>query len=141
MKNALHNLAHNVVPGSLSDLWPEISTGLSERKSLVKTLRARPLLVILIVLLIVLLFTGAAYAIGLLTGYIPGIGFVQTNSLRVLVEPVSQTRQAVTVTIEQVVVELAAYGARLQNRGAYHRSRQFKRRRRTVWCAFHPAPA
>ena len=104
MKNAFGTIAHNSVPESI-DLWPEIAARLSERKSLVKTLRARPLLALLIVLLIVLLLTGAAYAFGLLTGYIPGIGFVQTNSLRVLAEPVSQTRQAVTVTIEQVVID------------------------------------
>ncbi len=104
MKNVLEDLAHNAVPEFI-DLWPEISARLNGRKSFVTTLRARPMLAILIVFLIVLLLTGAAYAFGLLTGYIPGIGFVQTNSLRVLAEPISQTHQGVTVTIEQVVVD------------------------------------
>jgi len=35
----------------------------------------------------------------------PGIGFVQTNNLRVLAQPVSQTHQGVTVTVEQVTVD------------------------------------
>ena len=55
--------------------------------------------------LALLLLTGVAYAIGRLTGYIPGIGFVQKDSLRVLAEPVSQTRDGITVSIEQVVVD------------------------------------
>jgi len=70
-----------------------------------QTLRARPLMAIVIVILALLLLTGVVYAIGRLTGYIPGIGFVQTNSLRVLAEPVSQTREGISVTIEQVIVD------------------------------------
>ncbi|MHB8779034.1 MAG: eIF2A-related protein [Anaerolineales bacterium] len=70
-----------------------------------QTLRARPVMVIVIVLLALSLLTGVVYAIGRLTGYIPGVGFVQTNSLRVLAEPVSQTREGITVSIEQVVVD------------------------------------
>jgi len=104
MKDALENIARAGVPEKIN-LWPEIEALLNKRRSFVRTLRARPLLTILVVLLIILLLTGAAYAVGLLTGYIPGIGFVQTNDLRVLAEPVSQTRQGVAVTIEQVVVD------------------------------------
>lgn len=70
-----------------------------------QTLRARPALAILLAFLALLLLTGVAYAIGRLTGYIPGVGFVQTNSLRVLAEPVSQTRDGITVSIEQVFVD------------------------------------
>ncbi len=70
-----------------------------------QTLRARPALAILLAFLALLLLTGVAYAIGRLTGFIPGIGFVQKDSLRVLAEPVSQTRDGVTVSIEQVVVD------------------------------------
>jgi WD40-like Beta Propeller Repeat len=104
MKYALENIARSGAREPIN-LWPKIEARLNERKSFVKTLRTHPMLAVLIVILIVLLLTGAAYAIGLLTGYIPGIGFVQTSSLRMLAEPVSQTRQAVTVTIEQVVVD------------------------------------
>ena len=84
MKDALENIARSGAPGNIN-LWPGIKGQLDERKSFMTTLRNRPLLAILIVLLIMLLLTGVAYAVGLLTGYIPGIGFVQTNSLRVLV--------------------------------------------------------
>lgn len=70
-----------------------------------QTLRARPVMVIVIVLLALSLLTGVVYAIGRLTGYIPGVGFVQKDSLRVLAEPVSQTREGITVSIEQVVVD------------------------------------
>jgi hypothetical protein len=60
---------------------------------------------IVIVILVLLLLTGVAYAIGNALGYIPGIGFVQSASLRVLAEPVTQTREEITVTIEQVTVD------------------------------------
>ncbi len=41
-----------------------------------------------------------------LLGYLPGIGFVDSEAgLRVLVEPVSQTREGVTVTIEEVIAD------------------------------------
>lgn len=69
------------------------------------TLRARPMLLILAVLLALTLLTGVAYAIGRLTGFIPGIGFVdQSAPLRMLAEPVTVTREGITLTIEQVVL-------------------------------------
>jgi hypothetical protein len=40
-------------------------------------------------------------------GYIPGIGFVESGSIRVLAEPVSVTREGITLTLEQVVVDSA----------------------------------
>ncbi|MFH1908862.1 MAG: hypothetical protein ABIL11_16020 [Chloroflexota bacterium] len=75
-----------------------------KRKSIMQTLRARPLLVIVLALFVILLLTSVAYAIGNMLGYIPGIGFVQTNSLRVLAEPVSQTRDGITLTVEEAVL-------------------------------------
>ncbi len=104
MKDALENIARAGVAEKIN-LWPEIEARLIERRSFVNTLRTRPLLAISIVLLIVLLLTGAAYAIGLLTGYLPGVGFVQRSSLRVLAQPVSETRGGITVTIEQVAAD------------------------------------
>ncbi len=70
-----------------------------------QTLRARPALAIILAFLALLLLTGVAYAIGRLTGFIPGIGFVQKDSLRVLAEPVSQTQDGITVSIEQVFAD------------------------------------
>ncbi|MDO9302843.1 MAG: DUF4179 domain-containing protein, partial [Anaerolineales bacterium] len=102
MKDALENIARGGVPEN-TNLWPRIESRLDQRSSFMQTLRARPVMAVVIVLLALSLLTGVVYAIGRLTGYIPGIGFVQTNSLRVLAEPVSQTREEITVTIEQVV--------------------------------------
>lgn len=104
MKDALENIARGGVPENIN-LWPRIESRLEQRNSFMQTLRARPVMVIVIVLLALSLLTGVVYAIGRLTGYIPGIGFVQANSLRVLAEPVSQTREGITVSIEQVVVD------------------------------------
>jgi hypothetical protein len=38
-------------------------------------------------------------------GYIPGIGIVQDGSIRVLAEPVTVTRDGITLTLEQVVAD------------------------------------
>jgi len=46
------------------------------RRSLMQSLRARPILALLAALLGLLLLTGVAYAVGRLLGFIPGIGFV-----------------------------------------------------------------
>jgi hypothetical protein len=76
-----------------------------ERKSLMTTLRARPLVAALLALLILLALTGVAYAIGRSLGYIPGVGLVDQNiPLRVLAEPVSMTRDGVTITVEEAVL-------------------------------------
>jgi hypothetical protein len=73
-----------------------------EGKSFWVTLRTRPLMAILLALLILLALTGVAYAIGKSLGYVPGLGVVDQNApLRVLAEPVLQTRDGVTVTVEK----------------------------------------
>lgn len=87
-----------------TNLWPAISARL-ERRTLMMTLRTRPILLILAILFALTLLTGVAYAIGRLTGFIPGIGFVETSALRVLAEPAVVTRDGITVSIEQVVVD------------------------------------
>jgi Tol biopolymer transport system component len=62
-------------------------------------------MVILIVLLALSLLTGVVYAIGRLTGYIPGIGLVdQSTPIRVLAEPVLLTRDGIMVTVEEAVL-------------------------------------
>lgn len=103
-RHILDSAAGLYVPDDLN-LFPRVVARLNQRRTLMQTLRARPLLAVVVVLLALLILTAAAYAIGRLTGYIPGIGFVQTDSLRILAQPVSQTREGVTVTIEQVVVD------------------------------------
>jgi len=103
MNDALENIARRSIPEN-TNIWPRISAGL-ERKSLITTMRARPVVTVIVVLLALLILTTMVYALGRLTGYIPGVGFVQKDSLRMLAEPVSQTRDGITVSIEQVVAD------------------------------------
>ena len=104
MKNALENIARNGAPEPI-DLWPRISARLNERETFMQTLRARPILVLVFALLALLILTTVAYAIGRLTGYIPGIGLIdQSAPIRVLAEPVSVTREGVTVTVKEAVL-------------------------------------
>lgn len=104
MKDALENIARRGIPEN-TNLWPSISARL-ERKPLMMTLRTRPFVAIVIALLILLALSGVVYALGRALGYIPGIGLVdQSAPIRVLAEPVSRTRDGVTVTIEQVVAD------------------------------------
>lgn len=99
----LDSAAGDVLPSHV-DLWLRISARL-ERKSLVATLRTRPVLMMLVVLLTLALLSGIAYAIGRMSGYIPGIGMVdQSAPLRVLAEPVTVTREEITLTVEQAVL-------------------------------------
>ncbi|MFN8386564.1 MAG: hypothetical protein U0V48_02760 [Anaerolineales bacterium] len=102
-KDALENIARRGVPEDVN-LMPRIAARL-ERRSLMMTIRTRPLAAILIALLTLLILTGVAYAIGKAMGYIPGIGLVdQSVPLRVLAEPVIVTRDGITLTVEQVVL-------------------------------------
>jgi len=101
-REILDSVASDSLEGQ-ADLWPRIAAQV-ERKSFMKTLRTRPLMAIVLALLILLALTGVAYAIGKSLGYIPGIGMVETSSLRVLAEQVSQTRDGVTVTVEKAIL-------------------------------------
>ncbi len=101
----LDSAAGLYIPDTL-DLFPRVKAQLAQRRTFMQTLRARPALAILLAVLALILLTGVAYAIGRSLGYIPGIGFVEPGvKLRVLAEPVNQTREGITVTIEQVVVD------------------------------------
>jgi hypothetical protein len=87
-----------------ANLWPKIEANL-ERKSLMLMLRSRPLVAMLIALFILLTLSGVVYALGRALGYIPGVGIVdQSVPLRVLAEPVSQTRDGLTITVKEVVL-------------------------------------
>ncbi len=103
IKNALEHIARRGVPEN-TNLMPRIAAQL-ERKSPMKTLRSRPFAAILIAVIVLLALSGVAYAIGRSLGYIPGIGIVnQSAPIRVLAEPVSQTRDGITVTISEAVL-------------------------------------
>lgn len=88
------------------------------RRSFVQTLRARPVLAVIVAILALLALTGIAYALGRLSGFIPGFGFTsQGGSIYVLAEPVEATSGSITLRVEQAVsdgeqfwVELIATG-------------------------------
>jgi len=103
MKDALESIARRGIPEN-TNLWPRIAAKI-ERKSFMMALRTRPLAAVLIALLILLAMSGVVYAIGRSLGYIPGLGLVdQSVPIRVLAEPVSITRDGITVTVEDAVL-------------------------------------
>ena len=103
MKDGLEAIARRGVPEN-TNLWPELSAKL-ERKSPMTTLRTRPLMASLIALLILLVLSGVAYALGHALGYLPGFGLVEQGAqIRVLKEPVSLTREGVTLTVKSAVI-------------------------------------
>ncbi len=121
-----------------SDLWPAISAKL-ERKSPITALRAHPLAAILIVLFLLLILSGAAYALGRALGYFPGLGLVpQDAPFRVLSEPVSQTRDGITIMITQALSNADQMSAtlRVENVPAEKQSFQLSPDRTT--CTSHP---
>lgn len=65
-----------------------------------QTLRAKPAWMILFVLLALALLSGVVYAVSRSLGYIPGVGMVEQGApIRVLAEPVTLTREGMTVTV------------------------------------------
>ena len=103
MKTALENIARRGVPEN-TNLWPELAVKI-ERKSIMFILRTRPIMAISIALIAIFALSGVAYALGKVFGYIPGVGIVdQSIPLRVLAEPVSQTRDEITITVKEAVI-------------------------------------
>ena len=104
MKDALENISRRAVPEDLN-LMPRIAAQL-ERKSLVTTLRARPMLTIILVLLALILISGVAFAIGKVTGYVPGVGLVdQSVPIRILNAPIKVKQEDLTITVLNVVAD------------------------------------
>lgn len=64
----------------------------TNRNSFIHLLRTRPILAVIAAILALLLLTGIAYAVGRLSGFIPGIGFVN-NVQSVMETPVVVTRK------------------------------------------------
>ena len=104
MKDTLESIACRDIPENIN-LWPRIAARLDERKSLMQTIRTRPLLIMVVVVLALLMLSGVVYAIGKSLGYIPGVGIVEQGApLRVLAEPVSVTRTGITITVKDAVI-------------------------------------
>lgn len=106
-KRPYHDILDSAAADSLSrnaDLWPKIAANL-ERKSPMFTLRNRPLVAALLALIILLALSGVVYALGRALGYIPGVGIVEQSApFRVLAEPVSQTRDGLTITVKEAIL-------------------------------------
>lgn len=103
-RHILDSTASLYIPDDLN-LIPLVWARLNQRRTFMQTLRVHPALAIVFAILALLLFSGAAYAIGRLTGYIPGVGLIdQSTPLRVLAEPVTVTRDGIALTVEQAVL-------------------------------------
>jgi hypothetical protein len=101
-RRILDAVAADHVPEDVN-LLPAIRAGY-ERKTLMKTLRAQPALMILSVLLALVLLSGVAYAAGRLTGFVTGFGFVSdASTTRVLENPIEVTKNGITFLVEKAV--------------------------------------
>ena len=102
-RNVLDAVARPYVKDEV-DLFPNIAAQL-EKKTYMRPLYARPVLVVLMVLLALGVLTGVVYAVGKSLGYIPGVGIVdQTVPLRGLSKPVTVEREGITLTVSNVVL-------------------------------------
>ncbi|RPJ52010.1 MAG: DUF4179 domain-containing protein [Chloroflexi bacterium] len=101
-------VAGDQVPQYL-DLAPNIMERIQKRKGIRMQHRTRFIsaAVLVAIVLVVLFYTvpGIAAAIGRWFGYVPGVGLVREGQIRVLAGPVSVTRDGVTITVDQVVLD------------------------------------
>ena len=83
-----------------------------------QTLRTRPALAILVAILALALLTGAAYAIGRLSGFIPGFGFTSdTGAALTLLEPVEITHEGITLRILQATSDPQRFSVTVEQIG------------------------
>lgn len=83
-----------------------------------QTLRARPVFFLLFVLLALALLTGAAYAIGRLSGFIPGFGFTSdSGAVYTLAEPVEISIDGVTLRSLQATSDLQKFTVTIEQIG------------------------
>jgi hypothetical protein len=109
VKNALEAIANYDVPQTIN-LWPRIAARLEGRKTFMQTLRARPLVAILVAILALILLSGMAYAIGRLSGFIPGFGFTSdATPAYTLKETVSAKSGGIIVSVEKAVQDISQF--------------------------------
>lgn len=102
----LDEIARPHIPEEL-DLYPRLMEVLRQerRAPLWRIWRYHPVAAVLLALLILAALAGVAYALGSALGYIPGVGVIQQDAtLRILEQPVSLTRQGITLTVHQAVL-------------------------------------
>ena len=96
---------------------PSRSSASSKNKeNLMRSLRARPALAIFLAILALLFLTGIAYAIGRITGYIPGFGFTSGDPY-VLTSPVQMSQNGVSIRVEQAVYDTSGLWVKLHVAG------------------------
>jgi len=102
-RNILNDVARQHIPTN-TDLFPKIAAQL-ERNILMKTFHASPAISIIILVVALSLLTGVVYAVGHALGYIPGIGFVNQDTLvRTLIQPATSERDGIKLTVTDAVL-------------------------------------
>ena len=102
--SALDNIAHRGIPEN-TDLWPQIAACLERKDAVHLNSKTRLAWTVTLAVLVLLAVSSAAYALDNLLGYIPGVGIVEQGTpIRVLAEPVSLTRNGVTVVVTQATI-------------------------------------
>jgi hypothetical protein len=92
------------------DLAPKIMARIQKRRSVLMNPKLKTIMVVLTAVVVFSLALANApsivYALQKMLGYIPGLGLVESgDSLRTLAEPVSVTRDGITVTVEKGSVD------------------------------------
>ncbi len=102
----LDSLVERDIPNNL-DLAPDILRRIQKSKGVIMNKRTKVLipstLVVVFMALVILTVPAVADTLQKWIGYIPGFGRVQDNNIRVLVEPLTQTINGVTINIDEVV--------------------------------------
>jgi hypothetical protein len=90
----------------------------NSKRNLMQTLRARPILAFLAAILAFIMLTGMVYAVGRLTGFIPGFGFTSnTGTVFMLAEPVEFSQAGITVRIDNAVSDDTRFWAAFTVKG------------------------
>jgi hypothetical protein len=135
--DVLDDTARDYIPDN-TDLVPQVAARLKGISPMM-TLRTRPLVAFLIAVLILLALSGAAYALGRALGYFPGLGLVpQDAQFRVLSEPVSQTRDGITVTITQAISSADQMFVTLKVENVPAEKQSFQARPDSKMCTSYP---
>src|SRR5262249_35105700 len=87
------------------NLWPQIAARIERKDTVTMNPKLKLVWVVVLVLIVLLALSGVAYAVGNLFCYIPGVRIVEQSApIRVLAEPVSVTRDGVTVAVTQATI-------------------------------------
>lgn len=90
------------------------------RRDLMKTLRTQPVLAVILVIVAILILTGVAYAVGRMTGFIPGFGFTaDSRVVYVLEEPVEVADGQISMILTQAISSEEEFSVQLEIHGLY----------------------